>query len=33
VEVFSDRENVRSLVARATDVPSLVAELTRLIDD
>jgi lichenan operon transcriptional antiterminator len=33
VEVFSDRENVRSLVARATDVPTLVAELTRLIDD
>jgi len=32
VEVFSDRDNVRSLVARATDVESLVAELTRLID-
>ncbi|TXK19187.1 transcription antiterminator [Homoserinibacter sp. GY 40078] len=32
VEVFSDRENVRTLVARATDVPTLVAELTRLID-
>jgi len=32
VEVFSDRENVRGLVARATDVPSLIAELTRLID-
>ncbi|AYF97542.1 BglG family transcription antiterminator [Protaetiibacter intestinalis] len=32
VEVFSDRENVRGLVARATDVPTLVAELTRLID-
>lgn len=32
VEVFSDRGNVRELVARATDVPSLVAELTRLIE-
>jgi lichenan operon transcriptional antiterminator len=32
VEVFADRDNVRGLVARATDVPSLVAELTRLID-
>lgn len=32
VEVFSDRDNVRGLVARATDVPALVAELTRLID-
>jgi lichenan operon transcriptional antiterminator len=32
VEVFSDRDNVRGLVARATDVPTLVAELTRLID-
>ncbi len=32
VEVFSDRENIRGLVARAGDVPSLVAELTRLID-
>lgn len=32
VEVFSDRENVRDLVARAHDVPALVAELTRLID-
>lgn len=32
VEVFSDRDNVRGLVARATDVPSLIAELTRLID-
>ena len=33
VEVFSDRENVGSLVARATDVSSLVAELTGLIGD
>lgn len=32
VEVFADRDNIRGLVARATDVPSLVAELTRLID-
>ena len=32
VEVFADRDNIRDLVARATDVPSLVAELTRLID-
>ncbi len=32
VEVFSDRDNVRGLVARATDVDSLIAELTRLID-
>ncbi|PZQ90494.1 MAG: transcriptional antiterminator [Leifsonia xyli] len=32
VEVFSDRDNIRGLVARATDVPTLVAELTRLID-
>lgn len=32
VEVFADRDNIRGLVTRATDVPSLVAELTRLID-
>ena len=32
VEVFADRDNIRGLVARATDVPTLVAELTRLID-
>lgn len=32
VEVFSDRDNVRGLVSRATDVDSLIAELTRLID-
>jgi hypothetical protein len=31
--VFSVREIGRSRVGRATDVPSLVAELTRLIDD
>lgn len=33
VEVFAERDNVRGLVARATDVPALVAELTRLIDE
>ncbi|QNO37802.1 PTS sugar transporter subunit IIA [Protaetiibacter sp. SSC-01] len=33
VEVFADRDNIRNLVARATDIPTLVAELTRLIDD
>ncbi|TPW98398.1 transcriptional antiterminator, partial [Schumannella luteola] len=32
VEVFADRDNVRGLVNRAIDVPTLVAELTRLID-
>ena len=32
VDEVSDRDNVRGLVARATGVPALVAELTRLID-